>query len=159
MKTFPAKLWSNKRIKWDRFIFCRCSRIWGQSLWKINNLKFRNVPRPLDIRKNWKQTGGIIFTTSVRSNKRYKLQERWDHCTLNEFVFCYILFVYKRNLGPNLHRWALSPISVISDIGLSLKSDWKSGVWHNIAYWNTVLYDIRYPISHIQHPNLNRQAQ
>jgi hypothetical protein len=50
------------------------------------------------------------------------------------------------------HRWALSPISVISDIGLSLISelpisDWESGVRHYIGYRNKVLSDIRYPTS------------
>jgi hypothetical protein len=52
-----------------------------------------------------------------------------------------------------IHRWALSPISVISDIGLSLISelpisDWESGVRHYIGYRNKVLSDIRYPTSH-----------
>ncbi len=51
------------------------------------------------------------------------------------------------------HRWALSPISVISDIGLSLISelpisDWESGVRHYIGYRNKVLSDIQYPTSH-----------
>ncbi len=50
------------------------------------------------------------------------------------------------------HRWALSPISVISDIGLSLISelpisDWESGVRHYIGYRNTVLFDVQYPTS------------
>ncbi len=53
-----------------------------------------------------------------------------------------------------LHRWAPSPISVISDIGLSLISelpisDWESGVRHYIGYRNKLLSDIRYPISDI----------
>ncbi len=51
------------------------------------------------------------------------------------------------------HRWALSSISVISDIGLSLISellisDWESGVRHYIGYRNKVLSDIWYPTSH-----------
>ncbi len=50
------------------------------------------------------------------------------------------------------HRWALSLISVISDIGLSLISelpisDWESGVRHYIGYRNKVFSDIQYPIS------------
>jgi hypothetical protein len=50
----------------------------------------------------------------------------------------------------NEHKWALSPISVISDIGLILISeppilDWESGVRHYIGYWNKVLFDIQYP--------------
>ncbi len=48
------------------------------------------------------------------------------------------------------HRWPLSPISTISDIGLSLISeppisDWESGVWHYIGYRTKVLSDIRHP--------------
>jgi hypothetical protein len=55
--------------------------------------------------------------------------------------------------APYMHRWALSPISVISDIGLSLISelpisDWESGVRHYIGYRNKVLSDIWYPTSH-----------
>ncbi len=47
-------------------------------------------------------------------------------------------------------RWALSPISVISDIELSLISealisDWESEVQHYIGYRNKVLSDILYP--------------
>ncbi len=54
------------------------------------------------------------------------------------------------------HRWAISPISVISDIKLSLISeppisDWESRVRHYIRYRNKVL-------SNIQHPNYDRQA-
>jgi hypothetical protein len=50
------------------------------------------------------------------------------------------------------HRWALSPISVIGDIGLSLIqelpiSDWESRVRHYIGYRIKVLSDIRYPTS------------
>jgi hypothetical protein len=50
------------------------------------------------------------------------------------------------------HRWALNPISVISDIGLKLISehpisDWESGVGHYIGYLNKDLSDIRYPSS------------
>ncbi len=56
-------------------------------------------------------------------------------------------FIYSLSSG---HRWALSPISVISDIGLSLISelpisDWESGVRHYIGYWNKILSDILYP--------------
>jgi hypothetical protein len=48
------------------------------------------------------------------------------------------------------HRWALSPISVISDIGLSLiselpLSDWESRVRLYIGYRNEVFSDIRHP--------------
>jgi hypothetical protein len=55
------------------------------------------------------------------------------------------------------HRWALSLISVISDIGLSLISelsisDWESGVRRYIGYRNKVLSSIRHPI-------LNWQSQ
>jgi hypothetical protein len=51
-----------------------------------------------------------------------------------------------------LHRWALSPISVISDIGLSLISelpisDWESGVRHYIGYRNKLLSNTWYPTS------------
>jgi hypothetical protein len=46
-----------------------------------------------------------------------------------------------------MYRWALNPISVISDIGLSLISDWESGVRHYIEYRNKVLSDIQYPTS------------
>ncbi len=54
---------------------------------------------------------------------------------------------------PIGHRWALSPISVISDIGLSLISelpisDWESAVRHYIGYRNKVLSNIIYPTSH-----------
>ncbi len=54
------------------------------------------------------------------------------------------------------HRWALSPISVISDIGLSLIlelpiSDWESGIRYYIGYRNEV-----HPISDIRHPYLIR---
>ncbi len=54
-------------------------------------------------------------------------------------------------------RWALHPISVISDIGLSLISElpisnWESGVQHYIGYRKKGLSDIR-------HTNLNNQAQ
>jgi hypothetical protein len=50
------------------------------------------------------------------------------------------------------HRWALSPIIVISDIRLSLISelpisDLQSGVRHYIGYRNEVLSNIRYPTS------------
>jgi hypothetical protein len=50
------------------------------------------------------------------------------------------------------HRWVLSPVSVISDIGLSLISespisDWESEVRHYIGYRKKVLSDIRYPTS------------
>ncbi len=60
--------------------------------------------------------------------------------------------VYCVGTDAPCHRWALSPISVISDIGLSLKSelpisDWESGVWHYIGYRNKVLSDTRYPTS------------
>ncbi len=56
---------------------------------------------------------------------------------------------------PNDHRWALSPISVISDIGLSLISelpisDWESEVRHYIGYRNIYLSDIRYPTSQFE---------
>ncbi len=62
------------------------------------------------------------------------------------------LLFWVRTPCTNKHRWALSPISVISDIGLSLKSelpisDWESGVWHYIGYRNKVLSDILYPTS------------
>ncbi len=50
------------------------------------------------------------------------------------------------------HRWALSPIFVISDIELSLISeplisDWESEVRHYVGYRSKVLSDIRYPTS------------
>jgi hypothetical protein len=55
-------------------------------------------------------------------------------------------------LDINRHRWALSPIFVISDIGLSLISelpilDWESGVRHYIRYRNKVFSEIQYPTS------------
>jgi hypothetical protein len=51
-----------------------------------------------------------------------------------------------RNMA-NVHRWALSPISMISDIGLSLISglpisDLESGVRYYIGYRNKVVFDI-----------------
>jgi hypothetical protein len=53
-------------------------------------------------------------------------------------------------LGLEHRWWALSPISVISDIGLSLMSEspisyWESGVRHYNGYRNKVLSDIWYP--------------
>ncbi len=72
------------------------------------------------------------------------------------FIRCRKIFLkYRIQRFPTgkSHRWALSPISVISDIGLSLISelpisDWESGVRHYIGYRNKVLSDIRYPTSH-----------
>ncbi len=63
-------------------------------------------------------------------------------------------------LCARYHRWALSPISVISDIGLSVISelpisDWESGVRHYIGYRNKVLSDIRHPILHKQSQSLS----
>ncbi len=51
------------------------------------------------------------------------------------------------------------PISVISDIGLSLTSespisDWESEVWHYIGYRNKVLSNIPYSTS----PNINERC-
>jgi hypothetical protein len=66
---------------------------------------------------------------------------------------------FGENVVRREHRWALSPISVISDIGLSLISelpiselpisDWESGVRHYVGYRNKLLSDIRYPTSRI----------
>ncbi len=61
-------------------------------------------------------------------------------------------FLQQPSLNTYQHRWALSPISVISDIGLSLISelpisDWESGVRHNIGYRNKLLSDMQYPTS------------
>ncbi len=62
-------------------------------------------------------------------------------------------FVY-----PGWHRWALSPISVISDIGLSLISELR---YRTERAESDIMSDIGikfYLISDLQHPHLNRKA-
>ncbi len=57
---------------------------------------------------------------------------------------------WSENEKVKFHRWALTPISVISDIGLSLISNVRYRteelkVRHYIGYRNKLLSDIRYP--------------
>jgi hypothetical protein len=90
-----------------------------------------------------------LETTQVCSLNKCSLNSRiltghletTQACSLNTLLY-----------ACSLNALALSPISVIRDIGLSLMSklpisDWESGVRHYIRYRNKVLSDIPYPTS------------
>ncbi len=95
--------------------------------------------------KNWLESAGYLW---IRPHLKSRDSRIWDLIFVCQFRLRWQL--HSSEHRP--HRWALSPISVISDIGLSLisespMSDWESWVRHYIGYRNEVLSYIQYPTS------------